>query len=319
MSTTATVIVPTMTPSLVVRLLDSLREVGGDFETIVIDNGTGAAELDAAVSELEGGSLMRLRENLGYSRPINLAARRARGDVLVLLNDDCVIDPGFVGRIAGVLDPGAGVVMAAGVMRDAGAPELIETAGVEIDRTLLAYDYLNGEPVEVLDGPVRDPVGPSGAAAAFWREAFLEVGGFDEALFAYLEDVDLVLRLRRAGGRCRLARGARGTHRHSATLGPGSAGKNYLAGYGRGYLLRKWSVLSARRLPAVLIRELGQSTLQAAMDRNIAPFRGRIRGLRAGHRSEPYPRPGVLADPPSLSSMVRRRWRRRARLRRRSD
>ena len=37
--------------------------------------------------------------------------------------------------------------MAAGVMRDARAPELIETAGIELDRTLLAYDYLNGEPV----------------------------------------------------------------------------------------------------------------------------------------------------------------------------
>jgi N-acetylglucosaminyl-diphospho-decaprenol L-rhamnosyltransferase len=317
-STTATVIVPTMTPSLVVRLLDSLREVGGDFETIVIDNGTGAAELDAAVSELEGGSLMRLGENLGYSRPINLAARRAQGDVLVLLNDDCVVDPGFVGRIAGVLDPGAGVVMAAGVMRDAGAPELIETAGVEIDRTLLAYDYLNGEPLSALEGSVADPIGPSGAAAAFDREAFLSVGGFDERIFAYLEDVDLVLRLRRDGGRCRLAKGARGVHEHSATLGPGSPRKDYLAGFGRGYLLRKWSVVSPGRLPTVLFREVGQAAVQSAMDRNLGPVRGRVNGLRAGRPSESYPSPEVLGSPPSLGSAVGRRWRRRARLRRKA-
>ena len=316
MSTTATVIVPTMTPPLLVRLLDSLREVGGDFETIVIDNGTGAVELDAAVSELEGGSLLRLEENLGYSRPINLAARRAQGDVLVLLNDDCVVDPGFVGRIAGVLDPGAGVVMAAGVLRDAGAPELIETAGVEIDRTLLAYDYLNGEPLSALEGPVADPIGPSGAAAAFDREAFLSVGGFDEGIFAYLEDVDLVLRLRRDGGRCRLAKGARGIHQHSATLGPGSPRKDYLAGFGRGYLLRKWSVISPRRLPGVLVREVGQAAIQTALDRNLGPVRGRVNGLRAGRPSESYPSPEVLGSPPSLSTTVRRRWRRRARLRR---
>jgi N-acetylglucosaminyl-diphospho-decaprenol L-rhamnosyltransferase len=204
------------------------------------------------------------------------------------------------------------------VMRDAGAPELIETAGVEIDRTLLAYDYLNGEPLSALEGSVADPIGPSGAAAAFDREAFLSVGGFDERIFAYLEDVDLVLRLRRDGGRCRLAKGARGVHEHSATLGPGSPRKDYLAGFGRGYLLRKWSVVSPGRLPTVLFREVGQAAVQSAMDRNLGPVRGRVNGLRAGRPSESYPSPEVLGSPPSLGSAVGRRWRRRARLRRKA-
>ena len=38
--------------------------------------------------------------------------------------------------------------MAAGVMRDWRDPELIDSAGMELDRTLLVFDYLNGEPVE---------------------------------------------------------------------------------------------------------------------------------------------------------------------------
>ena len=138
------------------------------------------------------------------------------------------------------------------------------------------------------------------------------------AIFAYLEDVDLVLRLRREGGRCRLAKDARGVHEHSATLGPGSPRKDYLAGFGRGYLLRKWSVVSPRRLPAVLLREVGQAAVQSAMDRNLGPVRGRVNGLRAGRPSESYPSPEVLGSPPSLWSAVRRRWRRRARLRRKA-
>ena len=312
-------IVPTVTPSVAVRLLASLREAGGDFETIVADNGTRAVELESAAAELDGGRVLRLEENLGYGRAVNRAAREAQGRALVLLNDDSVVAADYVERLAAALDPATGVVMAAGVMRDAGAPELIETAGIEFDRTLLAYDYLNGEPISVLDGEVADPLGPSGAAAAFDREVFISAGGFDERIFAYLEDVDLVLRLRREGGRCRLARGATGIHEHSATLGPGSARKDYLAGYGRGYLLRKWNVLTPRRLPAVLVRELGQATLQSVIDRNLGPIRGRVRGLRAGGASEPYPSPEVLGDPPSLVGMVRRRWRRRARLRRRND
>ena len=312
-------IVPTVTPSLTARLLSSLADAGEGFQTIVVDNGTGAAQLEEAAAGLEGASVLRLEENAGYSRAVNMAARRAEGGALVLLNDDSTVDEGYVQRIAAALDPAGGVPMAAGVMRDARSPELIETAGIELDRTLLAYDYLNGQPLTVLEGAVADPLGPTGAAAAFDREAFVAAGGFDERIFAYLEDVDLVLRLRRDGGRCRLAKDAQGVHEHSATLGPGSARKDFLAGFGRGYLLRKWSVLSPGRLPGVLVRELGQATAQAVVDRNLGPIRGRVQGLRAGRPSEPYPPAELLGDPPSLPTAVRRRWRRRARLRRAND
>ncbi len=310
-------IVPTVGPERAARLLESLTRAGGTFEVIVVDNGTGAPELDRAAGRLEGARVVRLETNLGYSRAVNRAAREAGGEALVLLNDDSLVDEGYVERITEVLDPKSGVVMAAGVMRDAGAPELIETAGIEIDRTLLAFDYLNGEPVETVDRPVPDPVGPSGAAAAFTRDAFLEVGGFDERLFAYLEDVDLVLRLRMAGAACRLASLARGVHEHSATLGSGSERKDFLMGYGRGYLLRKWSVITPRRLPGILARELVISTGQAMVDRNLGGFRGRVRGLRVAPRSLPYPPEGTLPDPPSVGSALGRRWRRRARIRRR--
>jgi GT2 family glycosyltransferase len=281
----------------------------------VVDNGTGSPELDRSTGALEGAEVLRLEENLGYSRAVNLAARRAEGEAIVLLNDDSVVDPGYVEALTRALDPASGMVMAAGVMRDTSSPGLIETAGIEVDRTLLAFDYLNGEPVEVLDGGVPDPIGPSGAAAAFWREAFDEVGGFDEALFAYGEDTDLALRLRTAGGSCRLARDARGLHEHSATLGSGSPGKDYLMGYARGYLLRKWGVLRPRRIPAVLARELTWVAGQAVLDRNLAGLRGRVNGLRRAVPVEPYPPAAVLLDPPSLAATLGRRWRRRARLR----
>ena len=105
---------------------------------------------------------MRLEENVGYTKAVNLGVARADGELVVLLNDDCVCDPGFVERITAPIDAAEGVVMAAGVMRDWHDPTLIDSAGMELDRTLLVFDYLNGEPLSRLADGVADPVGPVG-------------------------------------------------------------------------------------------------------------------------------------------------------------
>jgi N-acetylglucosaminyl-diphospho-decaprenol L-rhamnosyltransferase len=317
----ATVIVPTVgRPRELEALLGSLERQTVEHQLIVVDNGSPDGSVGRLCARVAAVEVIRLERNAGFSRAVNISAERADGDAIVVLNDDCTCDPGFVGEIVGALDPAQDVVMAAGVMRDRDDPALIDTAGMELDSTLLAYNYLSGEPVVRLDGGVPDPIGPSGAAAAFDREAFLGVGGFDERLFAYWEDVDLVLRLRREGGRCALAPRARGTHEHSGTLGSGSAGKNYLMGFGRGYLLRKWGVVTPRRLGSVLAREAVLCLGQLIVDRNLAGVRGRIRGYLATRRNESYPAELIREG---LSTSVLGAFRRRAalgaRLRRRRE
>lgn len=310
------VIVPTRGPhERLARLLGSLRGQGVEHQTLVVDNASPGEGVRRLCEAHEGATAIRLERNAGYSAAVNLAARRAEGEVLVPLNDDCVCDPGFLEALAGALDPARSVVMAAAVLRDARDPGLIETAGIQLDHTLLAFDYLNGEPLSVLEDEVADPLGPSGAAAAFDRDAFLSVGGFDEALFAYWEDVDLVLRMRGAGGRCALAPAATGTHEHSATLGSGSAEKNLLMGFGRGYVLRKWRVLSARRLLPVLAREAAIVAGQLALDRNAGGLRGRLQGWRAARPSERYPAEAVRAGVgEGMGRALARRYRRRRRI-----
>ena len=60
---------------------------------------------------------------------------------------------------------------------------------------------------------------PSGGAAAYRRGAWEAAGGFDEALFAYGEDVDLGLRLRSLGWEAAEAPAARAVHLGGATPG----------------------------------------------------------------------------------------------------
>ena len=295
-------------------MLTSLRRQTAEHQVLVVDNGStdGTAGVLARYPEVES---IRLDRNAGFGLAVNLAARGADGDSLVLVNDDCVCDDGFVERIVAPL--GGGTAMSAGVLRDHVDPDLIDSAGMELSRTLMVFDYLHGQPLEALHSAPA-PIGPSAAAAGFDRAAFLDEGGFDEALFAYWEDVDLVLRLRLGGGRCAFCPDARGTHAHSATLGSGSAAKNRLMGFGRGYVLRKWSVARGSRAMRVLAEEASLCAGQALIDGNAVGLSARVRGARAARPVFGYP--GELLrsyDTPSLRGDLRRRLARRRRLRRR--
>jgi GT2 family glycosyltransferase len=319
---TATVIVPTVAGGpRVAKLLDSLRERADGVAIVIVDNDSKDSDVAALGSRASGVDVIRLERNIGYSAAVNLAAREADSEAIVLLNDDSVCDPGYVDAIVAPLDPAAGVTMVAGVMRESGDPVTIDTAGMQLDGTLLVFDYLNGEPVACLERGVPDPIGPSGAAAAFDRQAFLAAGGFDENLFAYWEDVDLVLRMRLEGARCALAPGATGIHDHSTTLGSGSRRKNYLTGFGRGYVLRKWGVLgSPRRAVQALMADGAICLGQAVIDRNVDGIRGRVQGLRRARPAHPFPAELLAAAPapPGGRSTFARRLRRRRRLRERA-
>jgi GT2 family glycosyltransferase len=321
-SATATVVVPTAAGGdRMARLLDSLARQTQPTRTIVVDNGAPEGAVGPLVAAHPFAEQLRLEENAGFARAVNLGAARSDDDVLVLVNDDCVCEPRFVEEIVAAIRPEAGVVMAAGVLLDAHDPARIDTAGMELDGTLLVFDYLNGAPRTSLGPDTPAPIGPCAAAAAFDRTAFIGAGGFDERLFAYWEDVDLVLRLVRAGGRCALATEALGTHEHSATLGSGSRRKNYLVGFGRGYVLRKWGVLrSPARALQVLLGDAVVCAGQLVLDHNAAGTRGRWDGYRAAAVADSYPYPdGVVAASASVvpRTLGRRLSRRRRLLARR--
>lgn len=172
--------------------------------------------------------------------------------------------------------------MVAGVLVQERDPALIDSAGVVADRTLMGFDYLHGEPLAAaLAAP--DPLGPTGGAALYRRDAFEAVGGFDERIFLYYEDLDLALRIAAAGGRCRLAGEARAVHAYSASLGAASGRKYAHTGWSRGYMLRRYGVMSH---PGLALRALAcEGALcagQVLRDHTAAGIRGRLRGWREG-------------------------------------
>ena len=305
---TVSVVIPSLRPRPeLFELLERLRTEPPSAELLVADNGLP----ESAVARLEAGGacVLPMGRNRGFGAAVNNAAGIAAGDCLVVLNDDVLPEPGFLQELVEPLAEGK--AMAAGVLLQKDRPGVIETAGIELDRTLGAHDHLRDEPVASLDDGVPPPVAPSGAAAAYLRAAFLEAGGFDENLFAYYEDVDLGLRLRSLGARCGLATGARAVHTGSGTLGYRSLVKAELVGRSRGYLLRKYGVLTrpGSVLPALAL-EISASLALGVRHGSLRPLQARIQGWRGCRIREEWPDSGALGV--GLLSGARRRYSRSA-------
>lgn len=273
---TATVVIPTLNARDLLR--DALASLGGQ-DVLVVDNASTDGTAEMVASEFPSVRLVVNDENLGFGRAVNLGAAAVESDVLVLVNNDVVCEPGFVERIC---EPFADerVGMVAGVLLQADTPDRIDSAGIEVDPTLRSFDYLWNRPVGEL-ATARDPIGPCGGAAAYRLSAFRGADGFDEAFFAYWEDVELALRLRLGGWECRLAPGARAVHHHGQTLGASSPAARRLEAFGRGYVLAKYRVHRPLRValldwPALLVHAVAR--------RELDPIRERRRGLREGRR-----------------------------------
>jgi N-acetylglucosaminyl-diphospho-decaprenol L-rhamnosyltransferase len=291
------------------RALRSLREQSREIDVVVVDNGSSDRSLPLLRDEFPEVTVLALTENIGFGPALNRAAAEHPADPLILLNNDAEAEPRFVEAL---LDSAAeGVQAVAGVMLQERSPGLIDSAGVVADRTLMGFDYLHGEPIEAA-AKAPDPLGPTGGAALYDRAAFEAVGGFDERIFLYYEDLDLALRMNAAGARCRLAPEARALHAYSASLGAGSGAKFARTGWSRGYMLRRYGVMSRPRDAArVLAAEGAISAGQLLLDRTGKGLRGRLRGWRAGGGLAPRQLDrGALLDISAREALAQRRRRR---------
>jgi N-acetylglucosaminyl-diphospho-decaprenol L-rhamnosyltransferase len=260
------------------RALSSLRAQTRPIDAVVVDNGSTDESAALAREEFPEVTLLELGRNIGFGPALNHAVAEQPGDPVILLNNDAECEPGFVEAMLDALTDDAQMV--AGVLVQERAPELIDSAGVVADRALMGFDYLHGEPLEAASGGA-DPLGPTGGAALYRHAAFEAVGGFDERIFLYYEDLDLALRIAAAGGRCRLAADARALHAYSASLGAASGDKYARTGWSRGYMLRRYGVMGRPRLALrALACEGVLCAGQLLRDRSAKGLGGRLRGWR---------------------------------------
>ena len=290
------------------RCLAHLQAQTAAHRVIVVDDGSTdgtAAQLREHWPEVH---VERFDSSRGFAHACNRGVVAGSGEIVVLLNNDVECRPDFLERLVAPLtgDPGVGAV-AALMLRP--GEHAIDSIGLCADVTLSAFPRLQGLAAERAWEPTPMLACPAGAAAAYRRSAWSAVGGLDTALFAYMEDFELGLRLRAAGWRVAGVPDAIGVHLGSATYGHRSAFQRRQGGFGRGYLLRRYGVLRGRHALRALLTEVVVIAGDLVISRDVMALRGRLAGWRAA-RGMPrleVPASGTIDPNIGLRDSLRRR------------
>ena len=199
-------------------LLDAaLDALAGDepAEILVVDNGSAPSET-ARLSARPGIRLIPLGENRGFAAPSNLGVRESAAPYVALVNNDCVVEKGYLAACAAALDADPALAAVQGVVLD-GAGTRVDGWGLGWNGRAEAIQLGRGEEPPPPGRPPFPVPGVSATAALYRRDAFLAAGGFAESFFAWYEDADLALRLTRGGARFASVPSARARHEGTAT------------------------------------------------------------------------------------------------------
>lgn len=162
---------------------------------------------------------MLLERNYGTTGSVNRALAASDSEFVLLLNNDVELAPEFVQTLRDVLRKNPKLGFAAGKLLSARDLNRLDGAGDALLMAGAAYRLGHGDvDYGYFDEP-RRILSACGAATLYRRSALMQAGGLDEAFFAYLDDVDLSLRLHWLGYEGLYEPRAVAYHIGSATLG----------------------------------------------------------------------------------------------------
>jgi len=183
------------------RCLQSLKtQTFQDFEVILLNNGASQPPDAAVLAIFQNLTFKQVHSetNLGFAGGNNLAARSASGEYLVLINSDAFPEPDWLATLhqAALTHPG---VCFASRLLQAENPDRLDGEWNVYHASGLAWRKNHNQPSTKSASSPRYVMSACAAASAYPRSAFEQVEGFDEEFFAYMEDLDLDMRLQLAG------------------------------------------------------------------------------------------------------------------------
>jgi GT2 family glycosyltransferase/acetyltransferase-like isoleucine patch superfamily enzyme len=315
----------------VASCLDALlaQEVPGGHEVIVVDNAStdGTAEVLAAYTDRV--RLVLRPTNSGYAAGNNEALSHASGDLVALVNPDCIVSPRCLTELASYLEATPGVGMSAALLRNAdGSPQLFARReltltgavfvfteyGRRVDSALLGGRHdANRRYVDLWQPEPTEPIAvdcPAAACVVMWRGLVSDTL-FDERLPLLFNDGDLDRRLRERSYELHVVPSAHAVHGYGTSLRRVVRGRMRAERVAslRQYVSRDWGLWRCGLLAVALLLDVLWLLPKAVVGRrrglNRALLRGTLGGLGLPGGDAPW-----LVTVPSWGTRLRRLLRR---------
>ncbi|HEX9724655.1 MAG TPA: glycosyltransferase [Vicinamibacteria bacterium] len=215
------IVIPTLLgPAHLPECLSSLRALSypkDKLQVIVVDNGSKQDPAPAVRKHYPEARVVRLSENRGFSGGIAAGVRESTGEWLAFLNDDTRVDREWMSEMIATAKRRRTPCVAARILNWTG--DRIDFAGGGVSFEAKGFQLGHGS-TQIDSWTEEQPVlFACGAAMLVRRDLFLETGGFDEAMFAYYEDVAFGWELTLRGYDLWISPRALVFHKHQGTAG----------------------------------------------------------------------------------------------------
>ena len=168
------------------------------YEVIIIDNASNDGTREVLSTLGTPYRTVLLNQRRSYAANNNHAAKLAKGEILVLLNNDLILTPGWLTPMLELIQNSQKQVGAVGNIQIQPKTGLIDHAGISFDLGGIPF-HIRKNRKRLPPGAYRECNAVTGACMLIKRDLFLEMKGFNEDYKNSSEDIDLCVRLRLAG------------------------------------------------------------------------------------------------------------------------
>lgn len=185
---------------------------------LIVDNAS--TDHSAACNEyLVKADLLQMTANIGFAAGNNRALAECDTEFVALLNPDAFPRPDWLEKLLAAANAYPDVTAFGSRQLCRAYPKVLDGIGDSYHMSGLVWRDRHGMLQQKCDMHPREIFSPCAAAAFYRRQALIDVGGFDESYFCYVEDVDLGFRLRLAGHKAMYVPDAVVHHVGAATTG----------------------------------------------------------------------------------------------------